>query len=157
MASNRIEDYSKNQKIMKKFMLTMGLTVISAIGFGQVYNHTHELKNGAGELINVDFKVVTEHTEGGFFEITMDPSYTDRESEANKEVTAYRVLVIANVYAKYSCNNLSWVPTSLTMVYDEENNYYIGQFRGTTINTYGVRDNISTFIKMDMEGNVGPF
>ena len=88
----------------------------------------------------------------------MDPSFTDRESDANKEVSAYGVLAIANVYAKLSCKyKLSWIPTSLTMMYDEENNYYFGRFTGTATNAYGVRDNISTLIKMDMEGNVGPF
>lgn len=136
----------------------MGLAAISAIGIGQVYDNTFELENGAGELVNVDFKVLSEHTEGGFFETTMDSSFTDRESEANKEVTARQVLAIANVYAKFNCKyKLSWIPTSLIMMYNEENNYYFGLFRGTATNAYGVRDNIKASIKMDMGGNVGPF
>ena len=137
---------------MKNLILSMCMVALSTMGFGQVYNNTHVLKDGSDNSTDVTFYVMSEHTEGGFFETIMDSTYNNQES------AAFRVLSIANVYAKLNCKyKLSWVPTSFRVMYDEENNYYFGGFKGTATNAYGVRDEIQTLIKIDMEGNVGPF
>lgn len=137
----------------------MGLAAITAIGWGQVFEKTYTVKDGMNRDVEVKVTIVQSGADFTLEEASINRAKSIKEDYGH-EVTpekafSYAVeLSFAMTKILVVKNKSTWVPSELSMYWDEERSEYVGVVKGFAQNSYGMVGEITDLVHMGIDGSI---
>jgi hypothetical protein len=144
---------------MKKLLLTIGLVAITAIGWGQVFENTYTVKDGMNRDVEVKVTIYQSGADFTLEEASRNRAktlteehgveYTPEQALSNAVTLSFAMTKIFVVK-----NKATWIPSELSMYWDEETSEYVGLVKGFAQNSYGMAGEITDLVHMGINGSI---